>query len=77
MEGFPPERTLPSSESLTMSSGFRNPLFTPEGVMRTSLSLILTLMLPPADTVIFLSYSSLQISARRSRAYISFIVSPC
>jgi hypothetical protein len=39
----------------TMSSGSSMPLFLPEGVMRTSLSLILTLMLPPAETVRFLS----------------------
>ncbi len=51
MEGFPSERTLPSVPKRTMSSGSNRPLFLPEGVMRTSPSLILTLMFPPADTV--------------------------
>ena len=51
MEGFPSERTLPSVPRRTMSSGSSRPLFLPEGVMRTSPSLILTLMFPPADTV--------------------------
>ena len=55
MDGFPTERTSPSIESFTMSSGSRRPLFLPEGVMMTSPSLMRTLMLPPAETVMFLS----------------------
>ena len=77
IEGFPSDRTFPSSESFTMSSGVSIPLFLPDGVMRISPSFSLTLMFPPAETVSLRSYSILHVSARRSRAYLSFIPSPC
>ena len=74
MEGLPPEMTFPCMSIFTRSSSWIIPLFTPLGVMSISFSFRRTLMLPPADTVRFLSYRRWQHSTRRLRAKVSLVI---